>query len=122
MEDSMRPSRYSVRTFALAFGILLAAPGTSLAQAPRVAPAAAMPLSPRPSDGNLRIPRVDLFELSRYAGWGGTIGAGVGLAYGLVFERGPDKALGVVADTVMGFSVGLVAGTAVYITKLVLGR
>jgi hypothetical protein len=63
---------------------------------------------------------VDLFELSRYAGWGGAIGAGFGLAYGLVFERGPLWQVEVIADTVAGFTVGVVGGMAVYLVKLAL--
>ena len=64
----------------------------------------------------------DLFELSRYAGWGGTIGAAVGLAYGLAFERDSWWGLAVMGNTLLGFGAGLAAGTAVYVAKLALGR
>jgi hypothetical protein len=113
----------TIRILALAVGILLAAPGSARAQAPRVSPAAAIPLAREPSGLDLRMSRVDLFELSRYAGWGGTIGAGVGLAYALAFEPGGRQRVAwVIADTAYGFGIGLIAGTAVYVTKLALGR
>jgi hypothetical protein len=118
----MRASQRGLRIFAVAVGMLLIAPGVTRAQAPRVSPAAATPLARPPGAGVLRVPRVDLFELSRHAGWGGTIGAGVGLAYGLAFERGSLWQLEVLADAVFGFGIGLAAGTAVYVAKLALGR
>jgi hypothetical protein len=118
----MRPPQRGLRIFALAVGTLLAAPGVTRAQAPRVSPAAATPLARQSGAGDLRVPRLDLFELSRYAGWGGTIGASLGLAYGLAFERGGWWQLEVVGDTVFGFSIGLAVGTAVYVAKLALGR
>jgi hypothetical protein len=117
----MRTSRRGVWIFALAIGLLVAAPGAARGQAPRVSPAAATPLVRQPGPNDLRIPRVDLFELGRYAGWGGAIGAGVGLVYGLAFERGSLKRLEVVADTFLGFGIGLVGGTAVYVARLALG-
>ena len=118
---NLRPSRR--RIFALSLGVLVAIPSAASAQAPRVSPAAATRLAREPERRDLRMPRVDLFEWSRYAGWGGTIGAGIGLAYGLAFERGgPAKGVEVIGDTFLGFGLGLVAGTVVYVTKLALGR
>jgi hypothetical protein len=118
----MRTSQRGLRIFALAVGILLAASGVTRAQGPRISPAAATPLARQPGAGDLRVPRVDLFELSRHAGWGSAIGAGVGLAYGLAFERRGWWQLEVLADTAFGFGIGLAAGTAVYVAKLALGR
>jgi hypothetical protein len=118
----MRALSHTVRIFLVAVGILVAAPDLSRAQAPWVSPAAATPLMRDPVGRDLRVPRVDLFELSRYAGWGATIGAGVGLAYGLAFERGQLKPALVVADMYLGFGIGLAAGTLVYVAKLALGR
>ncbi len=73
---------------------------------------------------------MDLAELGRYVGWGGTIGAGLGVAYAVglcgshrlpcSFERG--SLIEVVADSVIGFTIGLVAGTAVYVVKLAVER
>ena len=118
----MRVSRRTAPIIALAAGILLGAPDSGRPQAPRVSPAAATSLARDPDGHDLRMPRVDLFELSRYAGWGSTIGAGVGLAYGLAFERGRFKSVEVLWDTYVGFGAGLFAGAAVYVAKLALGR
>jgi len=102
---------------ALALGLLLAAPVAVRAQAPRIAPVAArLSGRPVPQSDSLKAPRADLFELGRYVGWGGAIGAGLGFAYGIAFERAPLKGIEVIADTVIGFTVGLVGGAAVYIT------
>jgi hypothetical protein len=113
------------RTFSklgLVVGILATTAGAAHAQAPRVSPAVAARAEREPVARDLRVPRVDLFELSRYAGWGGAIGACLGLTYAHVLRRGTPGALVAAGDAVVGFTIGLVAGTAVYVVKLALGR
>jgi outer membrane protein assembly factor BamB len=97
-------------------------PSVAHGPAPRGSPAGATSVSRELPAHDLRMPRVDMFEWSRYAGWGGTIGAALGAGYGLAFERGRWRTLETLADATIGFACGLVAGTAVYVVKLSLDR
>ena len=107
----MEPMR---RLCPIAVCLGLSLPNVAHAQAPRIAPVAA---TRQPIQRELHPPRLDIFEMSPYVSWGGGVGAAAGLAYGVAFERGRLKGLQAAADMVMGFAGGLVAGTAVYITK-----
>ncbi|MFN2567343.1 MAG: hypothetical protein ABR499_20290 [Gemmatimonadaceae bacterium] len=113
----MKPA---VLAFALFAVTILGAPGSARAQGPRVSPSAVVPLARTgAAETDLRVPPVDLYELGRYAGWGGAIGGALGVAYALAFEHGSDRKLMIVSDGVVGFTGGLVVGTAVYLVKLV---
>ena len=101
-------------------GLSLILPNAALTQAPCIAPVAVTRL--QPTQRNLHPPRLDIYEMSPYITWGGVIGAAAGLAYGVAFENGRLKPVYAVADMAMGFAGGLVAGTAVYITRKTIER
>ena len=111
-----------IPVIAVTAAILLAPASSVHSQAPRISPIAATSLSRELPAPDLRMPRVDPLELSRYAGWGGTIGAALGAGYGFAFARGKTRPLEILADTLIGFTGGMAAGTVVYLAKLTLGR
>jgi hypothetical protein len=113
----VKPTWLAVPILALT---ILAAPGGLGAQGPRAVQSAAAPLSrPRVSHGDPRVPPIDLHELSKYAGWGGTIGAALGVAYALAFEPGRTKGIVMIWNGFVGFTCGLVVGAGVYVVKAV---
>jgi hypothetical protein len=63
-----------------------------------------------------------LGELSKYAGWGMAIGAGLGLVYGLTAEHRTTRRLDIVGDSLIGAVAGLAAGTVVYVVKSIVRR
>lgn len=68
----------------------------------------------------------ELRAASRYAGWGGAGGAVIGFAYGVrEARRITIPGLGVAPvlfDTMAGFTIGLVGGTAVYVVRRMTGQ
>ena len=66
----------------------------------------------------------DMHDMSRYAGWGGAIGAVGGFAWGEVrasrHNAGPVNArpIAIIGDALLGFCAGMVGGTAVYVVHL----
>jgi hypothetical protein len=67
----------------------------------------------------------DLHDMSRYAGWGGAIGAVGGFAWGEVrasrHQSGPLNArpMAIIGDALLGFCAGMVGGSVVYVVHLV---
>jgi hypothetical protein len=115
----MKPTLLAAALYA---ALMLGVPNPAGAQGPRVAPSGALPLARlRVAPEDLRVPPLNLHEMSEYAGWGGTIGAALGVAYGIASERGWDREIEIICDGVIGFTGGLVAGAAVYIAKAVRG-
>lgn len=99
---------------------MLGASEVAQAQGPQLAPSGVLPLArSRVAVRDPRVPPLNLHELSRYAGWGGTIGAALGVAYAVAFEHARDREIAIVADGVIGFTAGVVAGMAVYVVKAV---
>ena len=113
----VKPTLLAVALFAVT---VLGPPLVAGAQGPRVSPSAAVPLArSHVAGGDLRVPPVDFHELSKYAGWGGTIGGALGVAYALAFEHGPLRNIMIIWDGLLGFTGGLVAGAGVYVVKAV---
>lgn len=66
----------------------------------------------------------DMHEMSRYAGWGGAVGATAGFAWGEArasrHQTGPvrTRPLEIAGDAVLGFCAGMVGGGVVYVIHL----
>ena len=61
--------------------------------------------------------------MSRYAGWGASIGVVVGVAYALVTIRGGlEGDLSVAVDGLAGFAIGVTGGSVVYVVRRTTGQ
>jgi hypothetical protein len=84
-----------------------------------IASSAAPPAAAQQAPGSQSKVVRTLGELSKYAGWGMAIGAGLGLVYGLSVEHRTTRRLDIAGDTLIGAVAGLAAGAFVYVVKSV---